>query len=172
MLELKGLPDLFFAAWPVIFGLDLSRYLIFASGMVAILAIFALPLAERRIQKRLATAKDIRREIGLVDYCVAVFPGRVLRIRREPIWSISNLLGRITSRGPIGPGISCDCFASRRVLLLGTQGDAYSLAVSARSSRAPQVANADTMGCLRVCRARSDCGGGYSPLINFDFADA
>ncbi len=80
MLEMKDIADLFVAAWPVIFGLDLARYLVFASTMVAILAIFAAPLAHRRIQSRTATAKDVRREIGhslitvllfsLVGFCV------------------------------------------------------------------------------------------------------
>ena len=55
--------ELFVAAWPIIFAIDLSRYLIAASVLAVILAVFAGPLASRRIQPRKASAKDLRREI-------------------------------------------------------------------------------------------------------------
>ena len=55
--------DLFVAVWPTILALDLSRYLIWASVLAAILFLFARPLANRRIQARKATGKDIRREV-------------------------------------------------------------------------------------------------------------
>lgn len=64
MLAIDEIPELFLAAWPVIFGLDLSRYLFFASAMAVILAVFAGPLARRRIQARKASLGDMRREIG------------------------------------------------------------------------------------------------------------
>ena len=80
MLTIEDLPELFLAAWPVIFGLDLSRYLFFAGAMAVILAAFAVPLAHRRIQARRASLADMRREIGhslltvllfsLVGFCV------------------------------------------------------------------------------------------------------
>lgn len=57
------LPELFAAVWPIIFAIDLSRYLIAASVLAVILAVFAGPLARRRIQHAKATAKDMRREI-------------------------------------------------------------------------------------------------------------
>ena len=57
------LSELFVAAWPIIFAIDLSRYLIAASVLAVILALFAGPLASRRIQTRRASAEDMRREI-------------------------------------------------------------------------------------------------------------
>ena len=58
------LSELFVAAWPIIFTIDLSRYLIAASVLAVVLAVFAGPLANRRIQARKATAHDVRREIA------------------------------------------------------------------------------------------------------------
>lgn len=63
MAETVCLSDLFIEVWPSIFALDLSRYLIAASGLAIILAKFAGPLAHRRIQGNRATATDMRREI-------------------------------------------------------------------------------------------------------------
>lgn len=65
--------ELFVAAWPVIFGLDLSRYVIAASGLAIILAIFARHLAHRCIQNNRATAADIRREITFSLSTVLLF---------------------------------------------------------------------------------------------------
>ena len=65
--------ELFVAAWPVIFGLDLFRYVIAASGLVIILSIFAGSLAHRRIQNNKATAADIRREITFSLSTVLLF---------------------------------------------------------------------------------------------------
>lgn len=67
------LSDLFVAVWPTIFALDLSRYLIAASLLVAALAVFASPLASRRIQLRRASSKDVRREIGFSLSTVVLF---------------------------------------------------------------------------------------------------
>ena len=67
------LSDVFVAVWPTIFALDLSRYLIAASLLVAILAVFAGPLASRRIQSRKASSKDVRREIGFSLSTVVLF---------------------------------------------------------------------------------------------------
>jgi lathosterol oxidase len=58
-----NLPELFVTVWPTILVLDLSRYLVAASLLAVVLAIFAVPLAGRRIQTKLASAADIRREI-------------------------------------------------------------------------------------------------------------
>ena len=67
------LSDIFVAVWPTIFTLDLSRYLIAASLLVAVLAVFAGPLASRRIQSRRASSKDVRREIGFSLSTVVLF---------------------------------------------------------------------------------------------------
>jgi sterol desaturase/sphingolipid hydroxylase (fatty acid hydroxylase superfamily) len=64
MTQSACLPDLFIAVWPTIFALDLSRYLVAAGVATAVLAVFATPLAARRIQARRATRRDLRREIG------------------------------------------------------------------------------------------------------------
>ncbi|MFQ5609104.1 MAG: hypothetical protein ACE5F8_02420, partial [Woeseiaceae bacterium] len=63
MTHLENLTELFIAVWPTIFALDLARYLIWAGILASILAIFAGPLAYRRIQARSATRKDVGREI-------------------------------------------------------------------------------------------------------------
>ncbi len=63
MNQAMSLPDLFVAVWPIIFTVDLSRYLIAAGLLVIILAIFSGPLASRRIQTRKASGPDIRREV-------------------------------------------------------------------------------------------------------------
>ncbi len=55
MLQGTHFIDLFVAVWPTIFAIDLSRYLIAASALAVVLAVFAGPLASRRIQSRLAT---------------------------------------------------------------------------------------------------------------------
>lgn len=73
MSQSAYLPDLFLAIWPTIFALDLARYLIAAGVLVAVLAVFARPLASRRIQRRLATSQDRRREIGYSLLTVLVF---------------------------------------------------------------------------------------------------
>jgi sterol desaturase/sphingolipid hydroxylase (fatty acid hydroxylase superfamily) len=72
-MQTVSLSDLFVAVWPTIFALDLSRYLIAASLLVAILAVFAGPLASRRIQSRRASRKDVRREIGFSLSTVVLF---------------------------------------------------------------------------------------------------
>ena len=65
--------ELFAVAWPIIFAIDLSRYLIAASVLAVILAVFAGLLASRRIQPRKAGAKDIRREITYSLATVLIF---------------------------------------------------------------------------------------------------
>ena len=67
------LSDVFVAVWPTIFALDLSRYLIAASVLAAVLTAFAGPLASRRIQSRKASSKDVRREIGYSFSTVVLF---------------------------------------------------------------------------------------------------
>ncbi len=67
------LTELFIAVWPTIFAIDLSRYLVAASLLAVVLAVFAGPLASRRIQSRLATWKDRRREIIYSLITVLVF---------------------------------------------------------------------------------------------------
>ena len=74
--------ELFVAVWPTIFALDLSRYLLAASLLAIVLAVFAGPLASRRIQSSRASGKDVRREIGfslstvilfsLVGFCIYI----------------------------------------------------------------------------------------------------
>lgn len=58
------LNELFLAVWPTIFVLDLARYLVAAGVLAVVLAAFAGPLANRRIQSRRASFRDISREIG------------------------------------------------------------------------------------------------------------
>lgn len=55
--------DLFVTIWPTIFALDLVRYLVAAGVLSAILAVFSVPLAGRRIQRGRASSSDMRREI-------------------------------------------------------------------------------------------------------------
>ncbi len=63
-MQPESLSELFVSAWPTIFAMDLSRYLI-AAGMVAtVLSVFAMPLASRRIQSGRPGRQDLRREIG------------------------------------------------------------------------------------------------------------
>ncbi len=64
MSQTTYLSDVFVAVWPIIFALDLSRYLVAASGLAVILAVFAGPLAGRRIQSKRASKADVRREIA------------------------------------------------------------------------------------------------------------
>ena len=63
MTQTTSFSDLFVAVWPTLLAFDLSRYLIAASILAAILAVFAGSLAKRRIQSRMASGKDVRREI-------------------------------------------------------------------------------------------------------------
>ena len=65
--------DLFVTVWPIIFAIDLSRYLIAASVLAVVLAVFAGPLASRRIQSRLASWQDRRREFAYSLITVLVF---------------------------------------------------------------------------------------------------
>lgn len=65
--------DLFLAAWPTIFTLDLVRYLVAAGVLTAILAVFSGPLAARRIQRARATLSDMRREITYSLLSVLLF---------------------------------------------------------------------------------------------------
>ena len=73
MAQSVCLSDLFIAAWPTIFGLDLSRYLIAGGLLALVLMVFAGPLASRRIQTRKAVRKDIRREITYSLSTVVLF---------------------------------------------------------------------------------------------------
>lgn len=73
MNDSTDLLDAFASIWPIIFGIDLTRYLIAASTLAIILAIFAGPLASRRIQSRRASGHDIRREISYSMSTVALF---------------------------------------------------------------------------------------------------
>lgn len=72
-MQSQSLSDVFVAVWPTIFALDLSRYLIAASLLVIVLAVFAGPLASRRIQSRRASGKDVWREIGFSLSTVVLF---------------------------------------------------------------------------------------------------
>ena len=67
------LSSLFVNAWPTIFAIDLSRYLIAASVLAIILAVFAGPLTSRRIQSKKATGEDVRREITYSLSTVLIF---------------------------------------------------------------------------------------------------
>ncbi len=53
----------FINIWPTIFAIDLFRYVIAAGVLATILTVFATSLRRRRIQRRLAVAADMRREI-------------------------------------------------------------------------------------------------------------
>ena len=64
---------LFFEIWPRIITFDISRYLIAASVLSVVLALFAVPLASRRIQQRRATFADRRREFGHSLQTILVF---------------------------------------------------------------------------------------------------
>jgi len=72
-MQPECLSDIFAAVWPTILALDLSRYLIAAGFLVAVLAIFSGPLASRRIQSRRASGTDVRREIGFSLSTVLLF---------------------------------------------------------------------------------------------------
>ena len=63
MSHFDALVDLFVTAWPTIFALDVSRYLLAAGMLVVFLGVFSVPLANRRIQRNRATPADVRREI-------------------------------------------------------------------------------------------------------------
>ncbi|MDX1499717.1 MAG: sterol desaturase family protein [Woeseiaceae bacterium] len=65
--------ELFVAAWPTIFALDLARYLVAAGSLVLVLALFGRALAGRRIQLGRATRADICREIGFSLATTLVF---------------------------------------------------------------------------------------------------
>jgi sterol desaturase/sphingolipid hydroxylase (fatty acid hydroxylase superfamily) len=73
MPQTNSISDLFAVVWPIIFAVDLTRYLVAAGALATILAIFAGPLAARRIQSRAISWKDIRREIGYSMNTVLVF---------------------------------------------------------------------------------------------------
>ena len=73
MPNVAYLIDLFLAAWPTIFTLDLARYLVAAGIVAAIIAVFSGPLAARRIQRVRATRSDMRREIGYSLLTVFLF---------------------------------------------------------------------------------------------------
>lgn len=73
MTQTAPLSDLFLGVWPIILALDLSRYLVAASALAVVLALFAGPLASRRIQSRRATGADIRREITYSISTVVLF---------------------------------------------------------------------------------------------------
>ncbi len=73
MFQSTTLAEAFFAVWPTILALDLARYLVAAGLVAALLALFAGPLAGRRIQQRLATRQDMRREIGYSLVTVLLF---------------------------------------------------------------------------------------------------
>jgi len=73
MTQTTSFADFFVAVWPTIFALDLSRYLLAASALAAILAVFAGPLRSRRIQPGRATAADRRREITFSLSTVVLF---------------------------------------------------------------------------------------------------
>lgn len=72
-MQPASLYDLFVAIWPTIFALDLSRYLVAASLLVVVLALFAVPLASRRIQDKRASRKDVWREIRFSLSTVILF---------------------------------------------------------------------------------------------------
>lgn len=55
--------ELFLNVWPTIFVLDLTRYLVAAGVLAVVLAVFAAPLASRRIQPRRASLRDMFREV-------------------------------------------------------------------------------------------------------------
>ncbi|MDA1076366.1 MAG: sterol desaturase family protein [Proteobacteria bacterium] len=63
----------FVAAWPSILLSDLLRYLLASSTLALIIYAARLRLAKRRIQKRRAGVKDIRREIGYSLLTVFIF---------------------------------------------------------------------------------------------------
>ncbi len=63
----------FTSIWPTIFAIDLFRYLIAAGTLATILAVFATSLRRRRIQRRLAVAADMRREIFFSLLTVLIF---------------------------------------------------------------------------------------------------
>jgi lathosterol oxidase len=73
MSQLAYLVDLFVAVWPTIFTLDLARYLVAAGVLAAVLAVFSVPFAGRRIQLGRATLSDIRREITYSLLTVLLF---------------------------------------------------------------------------------------------------
>ena len=67
------LADLFVDAWPTIFAMDLSRYLVAASVLALTLALLAGAIGHRRIQSRRASSNDIRREITFSISTTLVF---------------------------------------------------------------------------------------------------
>ncbi len=73
MTQSTSISDLFLSVWPTIFALDLSRYLVAASALAVVLALFAGPLVNRRIQSGKAIAADIRREITYSLSTVVLF---------------------------------------------------------------------------------------------------
>ena len=64
MPQVTSFSDLFVSIWPIIFTMDLSRYLIAAGALAIVLAIFSGFFASRRIQSKKATWRDMRREFA------------------------------------------------------------------------------------------------------------
>ena len=64
MTVFTTIAEFFVDAWPAIFAIDLIRYVVAAGAVALVLAVFARPLASRRIQQRSATRNDVRREIS------------------------------------------------------------------------------------------------------------
>lgn len=73
MIRANCLGDLFVAVWPTILAMDLARYLLAAGVHTVLLAVFAGPLAGRRIRARRAGKRDIRREFGYSPGTVLLF---------------------------------------------------------------------------------------------------
>ena len=64
MPQATSIFEQFVSIWPVIFTIDLSRYLIAAGVLAIVLAIFSGFFANRRIQSNRATWRDMRREFA------------------------------------------------------------------------------------------------------------
>ena len=65
--------DFFLSHWPEIFLFDFLRYVIPASLLTAILALFARQLAHRRIQQRRRRVDDLSRELGYSMSTILIF---------------------------------------------------------------------------------------------------
>src|SRR5262245_32854077 len=77
------------SAWPGIWLADTSRYLLAAAAMTAILALFwRAGLARRKLQRRSATSRDIRREIlaSLRSALVFSLMGTVVFVAAQQGW--------------------------------------------------------------------------------------
>jgi sterol desaturase/sphingolipid hydroxylase (fatty acid hydroxylase superfamily) len=62
VVQFSCLAEQFLSIWPAIFVLDLARYLVAAGVLVLLLVAFAGNVARRRIQGKVASMADIRRE--------------------------------------------------------------------------------------------------------------